>query len=166
MAVKISDDNNIPELIEKLSGMKNKKIEAGVLEDGEQAMIAAVHEFGIDIAVTPRMRAYLHYMDIHLRKDTTHIHIPERSFIRKMADEDMGKVMERIEELLPFIMTNDMDADKFLDMTGELMKDKIKLKIKEVSTPPLSDVTVEKKGSSTPLEDTGSLSDSIDYRVT
>ena len=51
--------------------------------DGEDAVqIAAVHEFGCTIAVTPKMRAYLHYQGIHLKAETTHIHIPPRPFLR------------------------------------------------------------------------------------
>lgn len=165
MSVKISDDNKIPELIEKLTGIKNRTIEAGILEDGEQAMIAHVHEYGVDIGVTPRMRAYLHHMGIHLRKDTTHIHIPERSFIRKTADEDMDAIADKIETLLPDVIDNNIDAEAFLKMAGLELEEKMKDKLVEVSDPPLSDVTIERKGSSNPLVDTGSLLSSISYRV-
>lgn len=51
-------------------------------QDSEMVQIAAVHEFGCTIAVTPKMRAYLHYQGIHLRKETTYIHIPARPFLR------------------------------------------------------------------------------------
>jgi phage gpG-like protein len=50
--------------------------------------IAAVHEFGTVIPVTPKMRAYLHYQGIHLQKDTFAIYIPERSFLRATFDSD------------------------------------------------------------------------------
>jgi phage gpG-like protein len=50
--------------------------------------IAAVHEFGCTIAVTAKMRAYLHYQGIHLEPDTTHIVIPERSFLRATLESD------------------------------------------------------------------------------
>ena len=51
-------------------------------QDSEVVQIAAVHEFGCTIEVTPKMRAYLHYQGIHLKPDTTHIHIPARPFLR------------------------------------------------------------------------------------
>lgn len=165
MGIKIRDDNNIPDLIQNLSGLKNRNIEAGVLEDGEQAMIAHVHEYGISITVTPRMRAYLHYMDIHLREDTTSINIPERSFIRSTADQEMGKVYEKISNLLPEVVDNNMDAETFLEMIGLELEGKIKDKIVEISDPPNSDVTVEQKGSSNPLVDTGGLVASISHRA-
>lgn len=165
MGVKISDKNRIPELIKNLSGMKNRNIEAGVLEDGEQAMIAHVHEYGIDITVTPRMRAYLHHIGIHLHKDTTSIHIPERSFIRTGWDNNVDAIGDKIESLLPEVLDNNMDAETLLEMIGLEMEGKLKDQLVEVSSPPLSEWTVERKGSSNPLVDTGSLNDSISYRV-
>lgn len=46
------------------------------------AQLGAVHEFGKEIEVTEKMRGYLHSIGIHLKKDTTHISIPARSFLR------------------------------------------------------------------------------------
>ena len=51
------------------------------VKKGKEANIAAVHEFGCTIAVTPKMRAYLHHKGIHLKAETTHIHIPARPFL-------------------------------------------------------------------------------------
>jgi phage gpG-like protein len=53
--------------------------------------IAAVHEFGTVIDVTPKMRAYLHYVGLHLNPATTHIHIPPRSFLRATLESDEFK---------------------------------------------------------------------------
>ena len=52
------------------------------VKKGKEINIAAVHEFGTTINVTPKMRAYLHFNGLHLRKDTTHIYIPARPFLR------------------------------------------------------------------------------------
>lgn len=46
------------------------------------AELGAVHEFGATINVTAKMRKYLHRLGIHLRKDTTTVVIPTRSFLR------------------------------------------------------------------------------------
>ena len=51
-------------------------------QDSEMVQIAAVHEFGCTIAVTPKMRAYLHRIGIHLKSTTQYIHIPARPFLR------------------------------------------------------------------------------------
>lgn len=70
----------------------------GVKKGNDRVNIAAVHEFGCTIRVTQRMRGYLHAIGIHLRKDTTHIVIPERSFLR--ATKDSPEFRKMIEETL------------------------------------------------------------------
>lgn len=52
------------------------------VKKGDEANIAAVHEFGCMIRVTSKMRAYLHYQGIHLRASTQMIYIPPRAFLR------------------------------------------------------------------------------------
>ena len=66
------------------------------VKSGKEANIAAVHEFGCMIGVTPKMRAYMHYQGIHLRKSTTHIFIPPRPFLEPvlMGSEFYSKVRE------------------------------------------------------------------------
>ena len=59
----------------------DKHIFIGV-KKGQEASIAAVHEFGCTIGVTPKMRAYLHYNGVHLKASTKYIHIPARPFLR------------------------------------------------------------------------------------
>lgn len=46
------------------------------------AELGAVHEFGCTINVTPKMRAFLHSIDIHLKPETNTVVIPTRSFLR------------------------------------------------------------------------------------
>ena len=59
----------------------NSSVFIGV-KRGKEANIAAVHEFGCTIGVTPKMRAYLHYIGIHLKATTQYIHIPARPYLR------------------------------------------------------------------------------------
>jgi len=46
--------------------------------------VAALHEReeGTRVAVTPKMRAYLHARGFHLRPTTTHLFIPGRPYIK------------------------------------------------------------------------------------
>ena len=71
-------------------------VEVGVF--GSRARIARVHEFGKDIEVTPKMRAYLHSIGIHLNPKTTHIHIPERSFLRTALAENERKIKKIVKD--------------------------------------------------------------------
>lgn len=50
--------------------------------DLTNAHLGAIHEYGATIQVTEKMRAYLHHIGIHLKKDTNTVVIPTRSFLR------------------------------------------------------------------------------------
>ena len=56
------------------------------VKKGKEANIAAVHEFGCTIKVTPKMRAYLHHQGVHLKPSTQMIYIPARPFLRPVLD--------------------------------------------------------------------------------
>ena len=66
------------------------------VKKGKEANIAAVHEFGCVIQVTPKMRAYLHYQGVHLKPSTQMIYIPPRPFLRPVLNSPdfMAKVTE------------------------------------------------------------------------
>ncbi len=66
------------------------------VKKGKEVNIAAVHEFGCTIGVTPKMRAYLHHQGVHLRVSTQYIHIPPRPFLRPVlqSEEFTNKVAE------------------------------------------------------------------------
>lgn len=66
------------------------------VKKGNEANIAAVHEFGCTIQVTPKMRAYLHHQGIHLKASTQYIVIPPRPFLRPvlLGDDFKAKVAE------------------------------------------------------------------------
>lgn len=66
------------------------------VKKGKEVNIAAVHEFGCTIGVTPKMRAYLHHQGVHLKSSTQYIVIPPRPFLRPvLTGEDFkAKVAE------------------------------------------------------------------------
>ena len=66
------------------------------VKKGKEVNIAAVHEFGCTIGVTPKMRAYLHHQGVHLRASTQYINIPPRPFLRPVlhGSEFKAKVAE------------------------------------------------------------------------
>ncbi len=67
---------------------------------GEVARLARIHEYGITIAVTDRMRGYLHAEGLHLRADTEAIVIPPRPFLRRAARRVRGTVREVVRDEL------------------------------------------------------------------
>ena len=66
------------------------------VKKGKEVNIAAVHEFGCTIGVTPKMRAYLHHLGLHLKASTQYINIPPRPFLRPvlLGSDFKAKVAE------------------------------------------------------------------------
>ena len=168
----IRDDNKIPDLIKRLKNLESKRIEVGVFagkkhpeSDIDLADLAKIHEYGVTIEVTPKMRAYLHSIGLHLRDDTTHIRIPERSFIRAGWDNNKADVEKRIERFLPKVMELDIDLDTFLEVIGKEVEGRLKKFLVKLHYPPNASFTIRRKGSSNPLIDTGALNDAITHKV-
>lgn len=156
--------NKFPEMQERLRALKGKKIEVGCIQGGH-TWLAAIHEYGCNIPVTPKMRAFLHYKGVHLDKKTTVIKIPERSFLRTGHDKSINDVMDQIGLLLGQVVGGTMTEDQLLEAVGLLLSSKIKEYATELSKPPNSSFTVEEKGSSNPLVDTGAMIGGITFRV-
>ena len=70
-----------------------------------------VHEFGTVINVTPKMRAYLHYIGIHLKAGTNVIRIPPRpaffyAFRRYMAQKKKMDIAPEVKKAMAnYVMT-------------------------------------------------------------
>ncbi|MBQ9565530.1 MAG: hypothetical protein IJU98_08090 [Synergistaceae bacterium] len=88
----ILDHDNVFIGVKKMAKKKGK--------DGKEkdlANIAAVHEFGCTIPVTPKMRAYLHHEGIHLKASTQYVNIPARPFLRPIFNSN--EFREKIAEI-------------------------------------------------------------------
>lgn len=91
--------------------------------------------------------------------------VPERSFLRSTLDENRNKYSGVADELKNEIKKGKFDTKSALGILGEKIVRDIKKKIKDKIPPELSQDTIDKKGSSTPLIDTGQLYQSITYSV-
>lgn len=100
--------------------------------------------------------------------------VPERSFIRAYYDANV----ERLKGMLLTLMTNaikkaantgnpitDADRRRVLSLLGMKMKGEIQERIAGGIEPALAQRTIDRKGSSVPLIDTGQLRNSIDFEV-
>ena len=163
----MQDKNNIPKLIKVLRDLERMHVEVGIFgeNDSQILIIAGVHEFGAKIQVTPKMRNFLHSIGIHLRKETEAINIPERSFIRAGFDENVSKIQQQAEILIDDVLSLKIGAKAFYEALGGAVVSMFQDYLTEISSPPLSSVTIERKGSSNPLIDTGRLRQAITYRV-
>lgn len=156
--------DSFPSVKRSLEGLDGKKVNVGCLK-GEHRWLAAIHEYGCKINVTPKMRAYLHYQGIHLKADTTVIVIPERSFIRAGYDGSIDKVLKQADILLADVAKGTMSADELLQTVGILLASEIKEYATNLDSPPNSSMTTSRKGSSNPLWDTGQMIGGITYEV-
>lgn len=167
MSMTATDESNVDELLNNLKELQDKSVNVGILgsADSKIKMIAGVHEFGCDIKVTPAMRNYLHYIGIHLKKSTTVIKIPERSFIRAGADASGVDVEKETERLIDYVINGDLEPQEAAELLGEMAKGEIQKFAIALRNPPNKSATIANKGSSNPLVDTGKMIDSIDWEV-
>lgn len=144
-------------------GLDGVAIQCGVL--GEQAWLAAIHEYGCKIKVTPKMRAYLHRQGLHLKKSTEYIIIPERAFLRTGFDKNEKEILDKTDKLIPDVLNGTLSHRQFCKTIGLLMKSAIQDYAVELDAPPNHPFTAKKKKSSNPLVDTGDMIGAIDYEV-
>lgn len=166
MRIRIKDKNRIPVVIKKVEEFNGQKIHIGVMEDGEMGMIASVQEYGVKIQVTPKMRGFLASRGLHLKKTTTHITIPERSYIRAGWDENEKDMMDRAEEFIKQAITGGVSVDAVMDALGQEGRDRIRDFAVDLKDPANHPFTIEQKnGKSNPLVDSGGLIEAITYKV-
>lgn len=156
--------DKLTEITKQLEGMKGRKVKVGALR-GEHAWLAGIHEYGCNITVTPKMRAFLHSQGLHLKDSTTVIKIPERSFLRSGHDANIDRVMTQTNRAISQVLTGKMSVDDVLDLCGQQLATAIKTYMRDLSNPANHPYTVEQKGSSNPLIDTGGLIESITWKI-
>lgn len=156
--------NQFPKMEASIEDLNGLKVNVGALE-GEHAWLASIHEYGCRIPVTPKMRAWFHHQGVHLKKSTTVIIIPERSFLRGGFDENAEKVLNATERVLGDVIEGTMSTDQYAELVGLQLASAIKKYARDLRNPPNSKFTIQRKGSSNPLVDTGQMIDGITYEV-
>ena len=100
-----------------------------------------------------------------MKDSTTVIKIPERSFLRTGHDENVDRIIKQTERALSQVLAGKMSIDDMLDLYGQQMATAIKKYMRDLKSPENHPYTVEQKGSSNPLVDTGQLIESIIWRT-
>lgn len=113
-------------------------------DDGDVTVleIAAQHEFGVPAA-----------------------RIPQRSFVRAYVDEHAGEVRAWQRHLAIEVLAGRLRPRQALEQLGARVVAGMQQRIAAGIDPPNAALTVELKGSSTPLVNTGQLRGSITYAV-
>ena len=91
--------------------------------------------------------------------------IPERSFMRSTADEKRKEVNSIIDDGLNKIIKQKMTVLGLLEKIGVFGKGATQKKITDLSSPPNKSGTINKKGSSNPLVDTGFMRQSVGFET-
>ena len=116
---------------------------AGAYEDGLTiATIAAVNNFG-----------------------SADGHIPARPFLQPAIEKGAPQYQRLAEVMIPKVLTGEMDMTMLLEQMGQLAEGHVKQEITDLDTPPNAQSTIDRKGSSSPLIDTGALRQSIRYVI-
>lgn len=137
-------DRVMDELNKIASGFSDLQLKAGLLEgatypDGTPVpMVAATNEFG-----NPANNQ------------------PPRPFFRNAIAEHEGEWQEAMATLIG----NGGDTRDVLSLLGEIIVDDIKGSIRQLDAPPLSPVTIARKGFDKPLIDTSNMLNSVSYEV-
>lgn len=137
-------DKVMDELNKIASGFSDLQLKAGFLEgatypDGTPVpMVAATNEFG-----NPANNQ------------------PPRPFFRNAIAEHEGEWQDAMATLI----ANGGDTRDVLSLLGEIIVDDIKGSIRTLDSPPLSPVTIARKGFDKPLIDTSNMLNSVSYEV-
>jgi hypothetical protein len=138
----IDRDLGYADMMVRLAGMHSVSILVGIDdEDPELAEIALYNEFG-----------------------TLDGHVPERSFLRSTMDEGRPKYL-RLQEVAVDRMLDGLDPRLAYGAIGLVACADVRRRIRNRVDPPNAASTIAKKGSDTPLVDTGRLYDAIGYTV-
>jgi hypothetical protein len=90
--------------------------------------------------------------------------VPRRSFIRDYVDQNRLAITAKIDAIGGRIVGG-LDPKKGMDLLGLYLVGEIQDRISDHIPPPLAESTIERKGSDTPLIDTGQLRSSITHAV-
>lgn len=165
MAFKVKTKVDVLDDINKAAmRLNNKAVNVGVLS-GEHKWLAGIHEYGCTIPVTPKMRAYLHRIGVHLKESTTRIVIPERSFLRAGYDENRNDIIKKAERLIPDVLHDKMSVDQYLETVGTQFRDAIKDYAIELSDPPKQEWPTRDAAKNNPLVMSGDMINGIEFEI-
>lgn len=170
--VKVTEDRSGWDKFAKtLETLKRKRALVGIQadEDAELLTIAGVQEFGADIPVTPKMRAFFRYaFGISLKAETTFISIPPRPLIRQTFEKREAELIEIGFALGGLVIDGKLTVDQLFENWGDKAVSFIRSEIAdgdnfEENAP----LTVKLKGEGKhPLQDSGRLQQALKAIVT
>lgn len=158
-------------LQEKLKALNGKKVKVGIVGESDSKLLtyAAVNEYGANIKITPKMRKFLPSIGIFVKKETTHIVIPERSYIRSTFDNKkvFANLRTKLQPFLKRVLSGGNEPEDVLDFIGLNLVSAVKKTIIEMKEPENHPVSIQRKGEGKGLlRNSGRLFNAINYEVT
>lgn len=144
----MKDESKVDKLMKIIEELHNTKVEIGIIGDEK-------HRGANDFTVLGVAKA----------NEFGFKNIPERPFLRGTYDKKLSEIQKNIDEWATQVLEFELDINAFWEMLGQYGVDITKQYLTDLNSPPNSPVTIERKGSSNPLIDTGQLRDSITYKV-
>ena len=138
----VKDTNNTDKLLKQLESLFKKEITVGLHGDvgGDILSRGIYNEFGTK-------------------------NIPERSFIRAGYDTEKKNIINDAEKLTRKVVAMEIKPQTAANLLGDATKGRIQEFAIDLRDPPNAQSTIDKKGSSNPLVDTGQMIGAIDYKV-
>lgn len=128
-----------------LQELKDKEVRIGI-QQGES------NEDGVDL------------VDIAMFNELGTVHIPSRPFLRDSVDANADQINTFLQSLKQELLRGG-SAEEVLKKIGVFQKGLIQEQIVSGNFVPNSEATIRKKGSDTPLVDTGRMRQSINYVI-
>ncbi|MGR6617640.1 hypothetical protein ACU6QK_15580 [Pseudomonas rhodesiae] len=91
--------------------------------------------------------------------------IPAREFLQPAINKGAPQYQRLAEIMIPKVLAGSMAMTTLLEQMGNLAEGHVKQEITDLDTPPNAQSTIDRKGSSSPLIDTGALRQSIRYVI-
>jgi len=136
-----------------------KRISKSILDSKKYVVLVGVQDAGEKDDEGTYIAEYAFYNEFGT--DT----IPERSFIRSNMDSNRKEYQKLKAKFWNAIIDGNYDIVKALKILGEKVQSDIQMNITAIDDPPNSEITIERKGSSNPLIDEGTMRRSIRHVV-
>lgn len=152
----VDTDRGYADLVRRI-GEADLYVDVGVFQEG-----SAKYSDGTTVAQVALWQEFGTY------KSDGSPHIPPRPFIRLYFDGESGHVFELARAAMMQVVLGSFTKKRAMARLGMQMVAEIRLRIKSGyggAYPPNAPVTIARKGSATPLVDTGQLWSAISYRV-
>jgi hypothetical protein len=164
---------------------KEYKIKVGLLsghggddevsDDLDLAGLGAIMEYGATIPVTDKMRKYLASQGLYLKDSTKEIHIPARSFLQMPLEQKANEILKNtkadysIQDINYFLDKGKLTLINFAVVLGAECVNAILDAFETGGFGQWAEnhpFTIQQKGSSSPLIDTGALRQKITAEIT